>query len=132
MSIERTFLIKDASRDDRKIGILSYNTNTKNFKLKILTGYPITEYPIILHLALERGYTELPQDWVDIWVKERLIPPNRQNICDILTAAGLKTYDEFGMLMYTNGRCAQDYCFLEEITEASEDKDIIKPTNFFN
>lgn len=130
--MERKFLIKDASRNNRDVGVLKYNTSTKEFELKILTGYPITDYPIILRLALEKGYTELPQEWVDIWVKERLIPPNRQNILSILTAAGLKTYDEFGMLMYTNGRCAQDYCFLEEITETPENKKTIKPTNFFN
>lgn len=131
MSAVRKFLIKDAAYDNRDIGVLQYNTETKVFNINILTGYPISEYPILFNLALKSDLVALPQDWVNIWIRERLIPPNRQNIGSILAAAGLKAYDEFGMLMYTTGRCAQDYCYLEELISDTE-INVNQETNLFD
>lgn len=47
-----------------------------------------------------------------MWVRQRIVPPDRQNIGQILKANGLEEYDEFSLLMFGSGRCAQDdYCF---------------------
>ena len=49
-------------------------------------------------------------------MQQRIIPSDRQNLGQILKANGLDEYDEFKLLMLSNGRCAQDNCYLAEIT----------------
>lgn len=49
------------------------------------------------------------------WVKDRVIPNDRENIDKIIKKAGLKKYDEFKLLKYTKGRSTQDDFFLEKI-----------------
>lgn len=116
----RKFLLRDRDYNNKIFGLLSYNIRLKKFRLEIKQGYNIREYPPIVKEALERGYKELPDNYMKMWVKERIIPPNRQNIIDILRAAGLKEYDEFGMLMYTGGRCCQDEMYLEEVPNTTQ------------
>ena len=53
--------------------------------------------------------------WSGLWVQQRIVPQDRQNIGQVLKENGLKEYDEFQLLMLTKGRCAQDDCYLEEI-----------------
>ena len=54
---------------------------------------------------------------VGVFVKERVVPPERQNIGMILREAGMSYYSEFPLLVYTQGRCSMDDFFIEEITE---------------
>ena len=50
-------------------------------------------------------------------MRERVVPPDRQNIGMILRELGMGYYSEFPLLVYTGGRCAMDEFFLEEILE---------------
>lgn len=51
------------------------------------------------------------------WVRERIIPPNRQNISSILHELGMKEYSEIGMLVAYKGSRCQDDMWIEEVTE---------------
>lgn len=48
-------------------------------------------------------------------MKERVIPPERQNIESILRTIGAPYYTEFAILEYYGGRCCMDEFYLEEI-----------------
>lgn len=52
-----------------------------------------------------------------IWVQQRIVPPDRQNLGQILKDNDLEEYDEFELLMLADGRCAQDSYYLAEISE---------------
>lgn len=52
-----------------------------------------------------------------MWVRQRIVPPDRQNIGQILKANGLEEYDEFSLLMLGSGRCAQDDYYLFPLSE---------------
>jgi hypothetical protein len=49
------------------------------------------------------------------WVQDRLVPPNRQNINQILDALGIPEYDEFALLQHTKGASPNDNLFLREL-----------------
>ena len=112
----RAFLLKDEDMNNRCYGVLTYNMDTKKFRFQLQPGYTYWEYPPTIDTAFRLGMKELSPDLMKMFIRERLIPPNRANIADILQAAGLKEYDEFGMLMYTKGKCCQDWMHLEEIS----------------
>lgn len=59
-------------------------------------------------------------------MQQRIVPSDRQNLGQVLKENKLSEYDEFELLMLSNGRCAQDDLYLEEITEADMPKEISK------
>ena len=50
-------------------------------------------------------------------LRERVVPPDRQNIGMIMREVGMTYYSEFPLLVYTSGRCAMDEFYIEEIEE---------------
>ena len=55
----------------------------------------------------------------DKWVKQRIVPSERQNLGLILKENKLNEYNEFKMLLLGKGRCAQDDCMIAPINEGS-------------
>jgi hypothetical protein len=49
-------------------------------------------------------------------VRDRIVPPNRQNIYSILDSLGMDEYDEYGIIKSTNGVCGNDGLFLRELS----------------
>ena len=58
---------------------------------------------------------EIPSRWVRAWVDERIAPPSRQNIGEVLRANGLVTYDPVTLLAVGEGRSTQDGFYLREV-----------------
>ena len=48
-------------------------------------------------------------------MKQRVIPPEWQNIGQILRKNGMESYDEFPLLCMNQGRSCQDECYLVEV-----------------
>lgn len=65
----------------------------------------------------QRGIYSIDSVWSGKFVSQRIIPPDRQNLGNILKENGLKLYDEFKLLQLSEGRCAQDEHYLVRIPE---------------
>ena len=50
-----------------------------------------------------------------MWVEDRIIPKDRQNIVDVLKAIGKKVYREIDMLELNMGRATYDDLYLERV-----------------
>lgn len=74
---------------------------------------------IPMHFApsYKRGVRTINSEISLMWVKARIVPPDRQNIGDILKDLGMEFYDEFKLLTYNNGLSSQDDYYIEEIQE---------------
>ena len=70
------------------------------------------DLPFILHEFAQRGMRTIDATWSRRWVESRLVPPERQNLGEVLRTNGLETYDELRLLELTGGRCSQDACYL--------------------
>lgn len=64
---------------------------------------------------VEHGEREIPPRWVRAWVDERIAPPSRQNIGEVLREHHLERYDPCELLMDSEGRSSQDGFYLEEV-----------------
>ena len=113
MQNKRSFYVKDSRAT---YGILSYSPDTKEFCLSINRDVDLGSAPILISMFAEKGMYDLDAGWSLRWVKERIIPPTRQNILEILKENNIPGYDEFQMLLYTQGRCPQDDMWIEEIS----------------
>ena len=112
----RIFAIKDETMPEEKIlGYLIYYETPKVFYIELPDGADPWETPPVLAASAGRGDYTIGSSLSRVFVRQRIVPQDRQNISRILRDNGLKSYDEFSLLMLAMGRCEQDDCYLEEI-----------------
>ena len=111
----KTYVIKDNSfTKGKELGYLIYYETSKKFYIEIKDGLTTDELPILLSSFLKQGYRSINSYWSYLWVSDRIVPKDRQNIASVLKAYKLDQYDEFGLLIANHGRCEQDDSYLEE------------------
>ena len=108
------------------LGYLLYFENTHRFYIEIADGLDYWYAPPIMDWYIEHGIEYVDAEWSLKWVQNRIIPPDRQNIAQILINQGMDSYNEYRMLVYSDGRCAQDDCMVEEIHEKDLPEYIIR------
>ena len=114
----KAFAIRDAYlNNDKDLAILLYYEKERKFFIELPEDSKILEVPLILSSFVKRGVYSIDEKWSLIWVQQRIVPPERQNIGQILRESNLKEYDEFKLLMIADGRCEQDDCFLVPLKE---------------
>ena len=112
----KIFAIKDESLSPAEImGYLFYYENSKSFYVELPENADPWKVPLLLSSFAKRGQYSIGSYWSRLWVEQRIIPKDRQNIGQILRDNHLSEYDEFMFLKLSEGRCAQDDCFIEEI-----------------
>lgn len=112
----RVFSIRSDSNDN-VAAYLFYYREAKQFFIELPDNADPWKTPMILSKFAERGETTIDHYWSGIWVKERIIPTDRQNLGQILRENGMNSYDEFALLTLANGRCAQDDYYITEISQ---------------
>ena len=114
----KIFAIRDETDAKKKdIAYLFYYERDKRFYIELPEHADPWDTPLILSTFLKRGETTINAYWSGIWVQQRIIPSDRQNLGQILKENGMEGYDEFQLLMLADGRCAQDDYYLAPIRE---------------
>ena len=111
------FEIRNKSEKDKLLGYLFYYERSKRFFSEILKEMDEWTAPFIFLGLIKRGIYSIDSIWSGTFVRQRIIPPDRQNLGSILRDNGLKEYDEFKLLQLSEGRCAQDELYLVRIHE---------------
>ena len=115
-----TFEIRDKAQPvggnrGRLIGYLFYYERSRRFYAEVLGELDEWEVPAMFYGHVKRGIYSIDSKWSMKWVRQRIVPAERQNIGMILKDAGLKSYDEYKLLCLSEGRCAQDECYIVKI-----------------
>lgn len=114
----RIFAIKsEADISKKELAYLLYYEKERSFYIELPEEADPWETPLLLSSFLKRGEKTINSYWSLMWVRQRIIPSDRQNIGQVLKENGMEEYDEFKLLMSGQGRCAQDDYFLEEVSE---------------
>lgn len=114
----RIFAIRDETLSSEKpLAYLVYLEASKSFYIEIADDADAWDLPHVLSSFARRNVRTIDGFWSRRWVQYRIVPPERQNIGQIIRDSGLKEYDEFSFLMRSMGRCEQDDCYLEEISD---------------
>ena len=101
----RIFAIRDETLPEKTLGYLVYYETSKAFYIELSDDADPWETPPVLSSFVNRGIYSIDSTWSRRWVRQRIVPQDRQNIGQILRDNGLKEYDEFSLLMLTMGRC---------------------------
>ena len=114
----KIFAIRDATDPAQKdLAFLIYYEVDKRFYIELPEKADSWETPLLLASFAQKGEYTINSYWSKAWVQQRVVPPDRQNIAQILRDNGLKTYDEFALMMLCSGRCEQDDYYLVQIDE---------------
>ena len=109
----KIFAIRDVTDNtQRDLAYLLYYEIDKRFYIELPENADPWETPLLLSSFAQKGEHTINSYWSRIWVEQRIVPSDRQNIAQILRDNGLKTYDEFALLMLCSGRCEQDDYYL--------------------
>ena len=111
----KVFAIKN-DENQQTVAYLLYYETEKSFYIELPDEADPWEMPIFLSSFVEKNITTINSYWSKVWVEQRIVPYDRQNLGQILKMNNLEEYDEFKLLMLSNGRCSQDELYLEEIS----------------
>ena len=123
----KIFAIRDdAAEFPKDLAYLLYYERDKRFYIELPEDSDPWELPLLLDSFVRQGEATVNSYWSRIWVQQRIIPPDRQNINEILRDNNLDEYDEFEMLMLAMGRCAQDDYYLVPVDEGALPEEITR------
>ena len=112
----REYTIKSTRRGKDYIwGTLYYSEKTMQFRIKFRCSpdeMKKDKPPAMIHRFMTNGRMELDHELSHLWVCDRIIPKDRQNIDQILRENNLTTYREIDMLELCMGRCTLDDIYL--------------------
>ena len=111
------FEIRDESADDRLLGYLFYYPKRKRFYAELLSELDEWNAPFIFWEKVKKGQFSIGHEKSMEFVRQRIIPSDRQNIGMILKDNNLSEYDEYRLLYLSRGRCAQDDIYLVKADE---------------
>ncbi len=114
----RIFAIRDElDNSEKDLAYLLYYELEKRFYIELPDDADEWETPLLLSSFAKRGEKTVNSYWSKLWVQQRIVPSDRQNIGQVLKDNGLASYDEFELLMLSMGRCAQDDYYLVALDE---------------
>lgn len=123
----KIFAIREESDKEKKdLAYLLYYETEKRFYIELPEDADPWETPLILSSFVKKGEKTVNSYWSKLWVSQRIIPSDRQNIGQILRDNKLKSYDEYELLMLSSGRCAQDDYYLYPIIQDELPKKIVR------
>ena len=123
----KAYAIRDASIDkERDLAWLLYYEEERAFHIEICDDVDEWDVPLILSSFVRRGERALDPYWSRMWVEQRIVPPDRQNLGMILKENGLQEYDEHKLLVLADGRCAQDECFIKPLKAGSLPPELVR------
>ena len=114
----KSYAIYDGELDRATaIGYLFYYEKTESFIIELCEDLDEWDAPLLFQGLVRKDIYTVSRDISLMWVKERVIPSGRQNIGSILKNHKMKKYSEMALLSLSKGRCSQDDCYIEEISE---------------
>ena len=114
------FEIRDSSINSGKLlGFLFYYEKSGRFFTELLSSVNEWDAPFIFSGFVKKKQHSIDSEWSMRFVRQRIIPYERQNLGEILKENKLKAYDEYRLLLLSEGRCAQDELYLVK-TEPDE------------
>ncbi len=123
----KIFAIKDENDISNKtFAWLIYYEKAKRFYIELPNDGDVWQTPLFLSSFLKQGKRTVNAYYSQMWVNQRIVPIDRQNLGQILKDNGLNDYDPYKLLLLTNGRCAQDDYYLEEIPNNKLPQELIE------
>lgn len=112
----KIFAVRDEEDLSSDLMWLFYFESSKKFYAELPERRDPFDLPMPFDAIYKRGERTVGYRASLRWVRSRLVPPDRQNISEILSRdVGIKEYDEYHLLLHAMGRSVQDSYYLAPI-----------------
>ena len=99
------------------IGCLICYEKSEDYAVELVDDIDEWTAPLLFDKYVrEREYT-IPRKASRLWVEERVIPSDRQNIAFILKNSKIKSYNVIKLLELSKGKCSQDNMYMKAIDD---------------
>ena len=102
------------------IGCLLCYENSEDYVVELVDGIDEWTAPFLFDKYVRNVEYTIPRKASKLWVTERIIPSDRQNIGAILRNHKMKEYNTLKMLVASKGKCCQDSMYIKPINELPE------------
>lgn len=96
-------------------GYLLYFKRSQEYVIELVNNLDKWDVPVLFQKFVEEKETTIYFEEARMWVQERIIPSNRQNIGFIMRNSNIKEYSDIKLLELAHGECSQDDFYIEEI-----------------
>ena len=102
-------------RNKKKLEIakILYNSKTRKWSMSINERMDLSTCPVMLYCMANKRKYKLNNEWTTKFIRERIIPPSRQNINSFLKKYKIKEYNEYDLLKLNKGKCCMDDCYID-------------------
>jgi len=121
----KIFAIKNEYENIEPTAFLIYYEVSNKYYIEVVDNVDEWKVPFFLSSFVRKGVYTINSRFSYEWVRQRIVPTDRQNIGQVLRDNNLKRYNEYDLLLLGNGRCAQDDYYLEEISDSDLPKCIL-------
>lgn len=121
MQNEKSKLVYKVYNDNthKHIFDIYYSPLTNEYSVELLekTGLPILlcEIDFDTGRVIQAARPNPKSEYILNWLKDRVIPPNRDMLKEILEANGLYEYNWKELIKLNHGRCTDDYFSVEAV-----------------
>lgn len=112
-------------KEKKSVAYLVYFEDERNFHIEICSDVDENQVPMMFTLFMKKNIYTLDSHWSKKWVCSRIIPPDRQNLGQILKENNMKHYDEYTLLMKSKGICSHDDFAVEEVPKKEIENTIL-------
>ena len=123
------FLLRDSDQNGEIIGLITFSHETKRLTIEPIppkNPKQLSEYPLSFQLAIKNGFRELPEEWVRLWISDRVVPPERQGLLQKLNESGIDEYDKFAIMKLAGGKNTMDGTFWEETPDSTTAETVLQ------
>lgn len=104
----KNYMIVNGANPDCALAYLHYNEENGRFSLHLCKEAKPENMQGMLRVFYEKKMFEPGEAWSERWVKERIIPGERQGLGITLRRNQMNRYDEAQLLEKSRGICVQD------------------------
>ena len=102
------------------VGTLLYFETALEYIIELRDDLDEWTAPLLFSRFVKDNTYTIPAGISLMWIRERVIPPSRQNINSILATHKLKEYDEMRLLELSHARCSQDGIYIRRLDALPE------------
>lgn len=104
----KNYVVVNRAAPDNTLAYLQYDEQNGCFDLRICREAKAENLQGMLRVFYEKKMFEPGAKWSERWVRERIIPNERQGLGIMLRHNQMTRYDETQMLEKSGGACVQD------------------------
>ncbi len=120
--MRRFEIIDGAKRNAPPCAVLNWEDETTDevsLSIDINEEATTEDVPMLFVPFVRENKRHIGEKWAMRWIEERIVPPSRQNLGEVLRANDLEFYDAMALFVAGDGKCEQDDFFIREVKPLS-------------